>query len=117
MDRRLIGNIGEEKVALFYKKAGYNLLATNFKTKFGEIDIICQKDKLLVFIEVKTRSSASFAKAYENVTYKKQQKIKSTAKIYISKYKFDDLFVRFDVAEVYKNENEYEINIIEDAFE
>lgn len=117
MEKRKIGAIGEKLVCLHYISKGYTILDTNFSCKFGEIDIVAQNDKCLVFVEVKTRKNDKFAMAMEFVTPAKQRRIKTAAAVYLSKKHLADEFVRFDVAEVYGPLPFPRINIIEDAFE
>lgn len=106
------GKKGEIKAVLFLKKYGYKILETNFKNKIGEIDIIAEKDGVIVFIEVKNRSTYRFGRPIEAVDFRKQNKIKKVAEIYLmikNKYYND---VRFDVVEV-SNDN---LEHIENAF-
>lgn len=106
------GKKGEKKAVLFLKKHGYKILETNFKNKIGEIDIIAEKDGVIVFIEVKNRSTYRFGRPIEAVDFRKQNKIKKVAEIYLmikNKYYND---VRFDVVEV-SNDN---LEHIENAF-
>ncbi len=117
MDRKIIGAIGERKVCKWYTDRKYKLLSINFKSRFGEIDIIAQDKDTVIFIEVKTRNSNKFMNASDAVDYKKQERIKKTALLYISQNNMEDAFIRFDVAEVYYNNIDYDINIIENAFE
>ena len=108
----LEGKKGEIKAVLFLKKHGYKILETNFKNKIGEIDIIAEKDGVIVFIEVKNRSTYRFGRPIEAVDFRKQSKIKKVAEIYLmikNKYYND---VRFDVVEV-SNDN---LEHIENAF-
>ncbi len=117
MDRKIIGAIGEQKVCKWYTDRKYRLLSTNFKSRFGEIDVIAKYKDTIIFIEVKTRSSNKFMNASDAVDYKKQERIKKTALLFLQSNNFTDEFIRFDVAEVYYNNNQFEINIIENAFE
>ena len=117
MDKRLIGILGEKLVCKWYTDRKYKLIGVNYKTRFGEIDIIAQNRNTIVFVEVKTRKDDKFYSAKEAVTYTKQQKIKSAAALYLSSHKIDDMYVRFDVAEVYHPDKNPLINVIENAFE
>ncbi|MBE6877549.1 MAG: YraN family protein [Ruminococcaceae bacterium] len=112
--KKIIGNIGEEKVVWKYRIKGYKILARNFSCRYGELDIVAQKGETIVVVEVKTRKNNKFAQAKEFVDYRKQEKIKNTTNIFIQKNKFTDYNIRFDVAEVYTENNT--INIIENAF-
>ena len=84
MDKRLIGILGEKLVCKWYTDKKYELLDINYKTRFGEVDIIAKKKNLVVFIEVKTRKDNKFTNAREAVTYSKQQRIKSAAKQFLA---------------------------------
>ena len=117
MDSRLTGILGERLVAGYYQDNKYKLSTMNYRTRFGEIDVIAQKKNLIVFVEVKTRKNDKFSKAMEAVTYSKQQKIKSAAVQYLAEHNLEDVNVRFDVAEVYTQGDKPIINIIENAFE
>ncbi len=117
MDKRLIGVLGEKLVCKWYTDHKYKLLSLNYKTRLGEIDIIAANKKTIVFIEVKTRKDNKFSRAREAVTYSKQQKIKAAASRYLAQHSLENMFVRFDVAEVYHRDTKPEINIIENAFE
>ncbi len=117
MDKRLIGKLGEKLVCRWYTDRKYELLSVNYRTRFGEIDIIARNRKYIVFIEVKTRKDASFSQAKEFVDYRKQQRIKAAAASYIASNNLDDIPARFDVAEVYNADKNPVINVIENAFE
>lgn len=117
MDKRLTGALGERFAANWYIQNGYKLLALNYQTRFGEIDVILQKKNLIIFSEVKTRKNNKFYEAKEAVTYSKQQKIKTVASQYLAIHNMDDVEVRFDVVEIYTDENMNKINVIKNAFE
>ena len=107
-----------ENLALSYLiKQGYSLIARNYQTRFGEIDLIVKDDTYVVFVEVKVRKDMSFAYASEYVDYKKQKKIQTTAKLWLMSKK-SNLQPRFDVIEIYTygDIGEPEINHIENAF-
>ena len=73
------GRLGEETAKKYLVNNGYTILHTNFHSKFGEIDIIAEKDSMLVFIEVKTRSDHfKFGLPEEAINYLKMRKIKRT---------------------------------------
>ncbi len=114
-----IGNLGEEYAVDFLKNKKYKILARNYRIKYGEIDIIAENKKYIVFVEVKTRHSGSMIQPYEAVDYKKQQRIIKTANAYITEHK-SDKYCRFDVCEVFVNSLNLKlekINYIEAAFE
>ena len=94
------GAWGEQLACKFLMRKFYRILECGYHSRFGEIDIIAKKGKYLVFVEVKLRSSDRFAEAKEYVDRKKQQRIISTAAIYLSE-NTTDLQPRFDVIEIY----------------
>lgn len=79
---RSFGNLGEDYAVSLLKKAGYKILERNFRSKFGEIDIVARQDDTLVFVEVKARWSKRFGNPEEAVTPKKLFKIKKTAEYF-----------------------------------
>lgn len=112
MNTRFLGNIGEEKAAMYLKKQHYKIVETNYNCRFGEIDIIARKDDVLAFVEVKSRADNAFGSPAEAVTPRKQQKIIITAKNYIAEHAVTDMCLRFDVIEVLDKK----VNHIIDAF-
>lgn len=94
------GAYGEFCAAKYLKDNGYAILEMNYRCRFGEIDIIAQKDGIVAFVEVKTRENDRFASAAENVTPEKLRRIVTTAGLWISKHQ-TQLQPRFDVIEVY----------------
>ena len=97
---KLRGAWGEALAADYLRKKRYKLVATGYHCRFGEIDLIVKNKRFLVFVEVKLRKSASFAKAYEYVDKKKQDKIRTTASVYLAEHP-TELQPRFDIIEVY----------------
>lgn len=96
----LSGAWGEALAAAYLRKKKYTLMAAGFRSRFGEIDLIVQNKKYLVFVEVKLRKNAEFAEAREYVGFAKQNRIRSTAAIYLSQNP-TKLQPRFDVIEIY----------------
>jgi len=113
------GKWGESVAVDFLNKNGYTTVYTGFRSRFGEIDIIAKNEEFLIFAEVKTRKSVSFAYAREYVGKTKQRKIISTANYWLSK-RPTKLQPRFDVIEIYAKDGEYsnlpEIIHIKNAF-
>ena len=113
------GAWGEQQAADFLRKKKYVLVATNYRCRYGEIDLIVRNRKYLVFVEVKTRKSSKFAQALEFVDIHKQERLRTTAALYLSQNP-TDLQPRFDVIEVYAPEGietkKPYINHMEDAF-
>lgn len=105
---------GEALAISYLKKKGYKILEKNYRTKFGEIDIIASKDGVVVFIEVKTRSTDAFGAPEESVTRDKQERIKKIALYYLKDLK-NLPALRFDVISI-ELKPEPQIEHIEYAF-
>ncbi len=114
MNNKEKGDLGEHIALTYLLKNGARIIEKNYKIKSGEIDIIANIDSELVFIEVKSRSSIRYGYPSESVNIKKIRKISNVAKYYIFINKLYDIPIRFDVIEVYFNENK--INHIVNAF-
>lgn len=93
------GVLGEEFTAQRLQQRGYRILARNYHTPYGELDIIAATQKYIVFVEVKTRRDASMVQPEENVTPSKQKKLLRAALLYLQRYP-SELQPRFDVAGV-----------------
>jgi len=79
MNPKSLGKFGEDYACEAIAKKGHKILARNFHSRYGEIDIISEKDKTLYFFEVKTRKTSSLNYPEESITYQKKQKILKTA--------------------------------------
>ena len=111
---------GEALVADYLRDRSYRLVAHSYHCRFGEIDLIAWDGDTLCFVEVKLRKNAAFAQAREFVDYRKQQRLRTTASMYLSRYP-TSLQPRFDVIEIYAPQGtetkKLIINHLEDAFE
>ena len=96
----VVGAWGEMLAANFLQKKKYKIVAAGYRCRFGEIDLIVSNRKFLVFVEVKLRKNNHFASAAEFVDYRKQNRIRTTAEIFLSQNP-TDLQPRFDVIEIY----------------
>ena len=116
----LVGAWGEVLAAQYLQKKRFKIIATNFRTRFGEIDLIAANRRYLVFVEVKLRKSDAFAKAFEYVDIHKQNRLRTTAEIYLSQNP-TALQPRFDVIEIYAPQGtqtlDPQIHHMEDAFQ
>ena len=97
---KLIGRWGENLAAAYLEKKKYELVACNYRCRFGEIDLIVQDRQYIVFVEVKLRKSAEFAQALEFVDRRKQMRIRTTAELWLLQHE-TSLQPRFDVIEIY----------------
>lgn len=118
MSGRASGNRGEAEVARYLRKQGYTLMASQWRCRFGEIDLVAKDRKeMLCFVEVKLRSNLSCGLPREFVDSRKQEKLRMAAAAYMSRYELD-VPARFDVAEVYADDagNILKIEYLENAF-
>jgi len=95
-----LGHWGEDLVAKDLKKRGWRIIASGFRCRMGEIDLIAGNKEFLAFVEVKLRKTDRFGRAAEFVDYNKQRRIRAAAQFYLLKHP-TELQPRFDVAEVY----------------
>lgn len=111
------GKLWEIEAAKYLKRKKYKLIETNFTTRFGEIDLIVSNKKYICFVEVKQREENPFGTPAEFVTASKQNKIITSAKIFLSSFE-TDLQPRFDVIEIYTKDNKIKsIKHLENAFD
>lgn len=100
---KLDGTWGEALAAEYLRKKHYKIVAHQFRTRFGEIDLVAQNWRYIVFVEVKLRKNTKFAAPVEYVDRRKQDNLQVAASIYLSRYP-SNRKPRFDVIEVYAPE-------------
>jgi len=111
--RRRLGQVGEAAVADWYVANGYEILARNWRCREGEIDLIVVRSRVVVFCEVKSRSSEAFGAPVEAVTRDKQRRIRRLAARWLhGDTAIRPRSIRFDVAGVLRGE----VEILEGAF-
>ena len=111
-----IGNKGEALAIDFLEHKGYTILASNWRFKRAEVDIIAQEGSTIVFVEVKTRSYDHFGPADLAINAKKEGLITSAAHAYIDQHKYEGA-IRFDVISILLQEHKMaKIEHLEDAF-
>lgn len=116
LNNRETGNAGEDLATLYLKNKGYSLIGRNYRTRFGEIDLILYRDGVLVFVEVKLRRGPGFGGPLEAVTPRKQATIRMIAEHYLAAKEPNFETVRFDVVGISMPGGEVKIQHIEDAF-
>ena len=109
------GKEGEQFVREYLVKQGYKIRATNWHFGHKEIDLVTEKDGMMVFVEVKSRSNLTFELPQESVTKKKQKNLVEAADAYLIQ-KNIDLESRFDIVTVLASEPPRILEHIEDAF-
>lgn len=110
-----LGKLGEELAVAHLQQNNYVILETNWSFQKAEIDIIAQKDNLLAIVEVKTRSSIEFGLPQDFVKPKKIQLLVKAVNEYVLSNDLD-VTVRFDIIAIHKDNTDYTIEHIEDAF-
>jgi putative endonuclease len=111
-----LGERGENLAVKYLKKKGYKIIARNFKTPLGEIDIIAREKNTLVFIEVKTRDSIQYGRPFESVTRLKRRKIANVALLYLKRFR-ELPECRFDIVSINHKQGDPVFELIRDAFE
>ncbi|HWQ76417.1 MAG TPA: YraN family protein [Syntrophomonas sp.] len=111
-----LGRQGEEIAAAYLSDKGYTILARNYRCRRGELDIVCQKGAVVVFVEVKTRRSSLFGSPEEAITRTKMQHIRTTALAYLAENKPSCRETRFDVVTIMLTGDNPQINHIKAAF-
>lgn len=116
MTRKEIGQLGESYALRHLDKLGYKILETNWRRRRAEIDIIAKQEEILVFVEVKTRTSDLFGGPTGTITARQQQLISSAAGDYMRQIGHD-WEIRFDIIGILIEETgDYKLEHIEDAF-
>ncbi|MBL8816192.1 MAG: YraN family protein [Planctomyces sp.] len=117
--RRWLGNRGEAASAEFLESLGYRIIARQFRTIHGEVDLIALDGVTVVFIEVKTRSSQHKGQPFEAVNAVKQRKLTLAALVWLTQNRRLNQSVRFDVLSLIWTEGaaKPEIQHFRNAFE
>ena len=114
------GDRGEAEVAEYLRQRGYQILASQWRCRFGELDLVAKSESgILCFVEVKLRSSTRFGLPREAVDRRKQARLRAAAASYLGSQERDDIPCRFDVAEVYSDERQGTLRVeyLEGAFQ
>ncbi len=114
--RRRLGQVGERLAALHYAQAGFEVVDTNWRCRYGELDLVARKDSLVVFVEVKNRSSVAYGHPLEAVTPLKQRRLRRLAALWFEDHRRHEelthLQARFDVVAVLAGR----LEVVTDAF-
>lgn len=95
-----LGRYGEDRACEYLESLGYQLIERNFRCKDGELDIVAQDGKTLVFVEVKTRSTQFAGHPFEAITLDKQARIRRLVAFWCSRYEVSQVQVRIDAIAV-----------------
>jgi putative endonuclease len=114
--RQVLGREGERVAERFLKKKGYKLVERNYRCVGGEIDLIALDGRVIVFVEVKTRTGHGFGTPLEAVEFRKQRKMILAAQYFLSEKGLHQREARFDVVGISWPEREPVVEHIENAF-
>ncbi|MBI3290737.1 YraN family protein [Candidatus Falkowbacteria bacterium] len=81
--KKSLGDYGERLASKYLAKKGYKIITTNYRTRYGEVDLICAKAGQIIFIEVKTRTNLAFGQPEESIDQRKLEKLNACAEIYM----------------------------------
>lgn len=117
-DRKALGKWGEDQAAQLLQAKGLEIIARNWRTRGGEIDLVATDGNVLVFVEVRTRSSTIYGTPGESVDWRKQQKLRQLSLAFLSQYPVRLHSFRFDVVSILLQgkDKQVEMTHIEHAF-
>jgi len=95
--RKLFGQAGESAAEEYLRHKGYRIVARNLRSPVGELDLVAEDGRVLVFVEVKARRTDAFGGAIQAVHQRKQQKLIQLAAQYLARHLVKDRLCRFDV--------------------
>jgi putative endonuclease len=110
------GRAGEDAALHAYVRRGFQPIARNWRCPLGELDLVVERQGLLVFCEVKARSGSAFGGGYEAVTWSKRRKLRQLAEVFLASERPPQAAIRFDVASVWLGPEGADVEIFEDAF-
>ena len=116
MDKKAKGAFGESLAAEYLADRGYKIIERNWRCRYGEIDIIAEKNGVIAFVEVKTRRENAMVQPFEAVGFSKQKKIILSAECYLQNCE-KELQPRFDVAGITESKGTFKIDYLENAFD
>jgi putative endonuclease len=111
------GQSSEDVALRFLQRRGYRILARNYRTRMGEIDIVARHKGVIVFVEVKARRSTGYGNPKWALTPSKQRKLSMTALAYLKQQGSTQTRARFDVVTVQQREGRPHIEVITNAFD
>jgi len=115
--KQVLGKEGERIAEQYLKRKGYKVVERNYRCAAGEVDLIVLDRRVIVFVEVKTRSGHGFGTPLEAVQPRKQRKMMQAAQFFLSQKKLHQRDARFDVVGISWPGREPVIEHVENAFE
>jgi len=111
-----LGRRGERAAEKYLRRNGFRIVARNFRAAGAEIDIVAMDGEVLVFVEVKTRRSRDAGAPEEAVDARKQTRMRRAAEVFASRYRADEIEMRFDIVAVDASGKRLEIELLRNAF-
>ena len=115
--KQILGQEGERIAESYLRKKGYRVVERNYRCPVGELDLILLDRRVVVFVEVKTRSDDRFGAPLESVGPRKQQKMIKTALFFLSRHRLHNRDARFDVVGISLRDGEPVVEHVPNAFE
>jgi putative endonuclease len=109
----ITGNSGEISAINYLKRHNFKIVEKNFRCRFGEVDIIAEKEKSLHFIEVKTRRSLAFGEPVEAIDWKKIEKMKICAEFFLQNNDYSEHQIEFDAICISRQKNKSILKFLE----
>lgn len=117
MERHDVGPAGEEAAAGWYRARGYEIVARNWRSRLGEVDLLARRGDVVVVCEVKTRRGSAHGAPFEAVHERKRAKLRALAELFVLSRGLVAEAVRFDVASVSVSAGGgIDVHVFEDAF-
>ena len=114
--KTVLGRKGEEMAVAYLMDQGYRILKRNYYTRYGELDIICMHKNILVFVEVRTKTTLNYGSPEESVTKSKIKHLRKAALVYLGNGRLSYEEIRFDVIAILITGGNTRINHIPNAF-
>ena len=114
--KQLLGREGERLAEQYLNKKGYKVIERNYRCRGAELDLIVLDRRVIVFVEVKTRTGHGFGSPFEAVEFRKQQKMIQAAQYFLNEKKLYQRDARFDVVGISWPAGEPVVEHIENAF-
>jgi putative endonuclease len=111
-----LGRRGERAAEKYLRRNGYRIVKRNFRAAGAEIDLVAMDGDVLVFVEVKTRRSLDAGAPHEAVDERKQRQIRRAAELFATRYREDEIEMRFDIVAVDASGERLEIELLRNAF-
>jgi putative endonuclease len=111
-----LGRRGEDLAESVFRRLGFDIVQRNYRCKHGEIDLIARRGRILVFCEVKTRTTDTWGTPAEAVGFRKQSRLRRLAAVWLTDHAVGRVEVRFDVVSVIVRPDRSEVTHIPDAF-